>query len=105
MCIVFNLIQFLVHPQLFGRSARCHGLLIKIAMIQLKPFKNDEKCFLLNLQALFLLKIFKFFPDFFGHVGKRLDKKTNVNFKAYDLIYWKTNNYNTHAQEVKTIRQ
>ena len=74
-------------------------------MIQLKPFKNDEKCFLFNLQALFLLKIFKFFPDFFGHVGKRLDKKTNANFKAYDLIYWKTNNYNTHAQEVKAIRQ
>ena len=74
-------------------------------MIQLKPFKNDEKCFLFNLQALFLLKIFKFFPDFFFFFLKRLDKKTNVNFKAYDLIYWKTNNYNTHAQEVKAIRQ
>ena len=30
--IVFNLIRFFVRPQLFNRSARCHGLFIGIAM-------------------------------------------------------------------------
>ena len=47
----------------------------------------------------------KFFPflrrlnfcrDFFGHVGKRLDKKAKVIFKIYNVINWETNNYNTH---------
>ena len=27
-----------------------------------------------------------FRPDFFGHVGKRLDKKVKVNFKTYDAV-------------------
>ena len=25
-------------------------------------------------------------PDFFVHVGERLDKKAKVNFKTYDVI-------------------
>ena len=29
-------------------------------LLDRKPFKNDEKCFLFRLQALFILKIFKF---------------------------------------------
>lgn len=33
--IIFNLIRFFVHHQLFGRSARCCSLFIKIAMFQL----------------------------------------------------------------------
>ena len=32
---------------------------------------------------------------FFGHVGKRLDKKTKVNFKIYDVTIGLINNYNT----------
>ena len=36
----------------------------KIDMLQLKPFKTDEKCFLLILKALFVLEIFTFFLDF-----------------------------------------
>ena len=31
---------------------------------------------------------------FFGHVGKRLDKKTKVNFKIYDVTIGLINNYN-----------
>ena len=31
--------------------------------------------------------------DFYGHVGKRLDNKTEVNFKVYDTISWETNNH------------
>ena len=39
-------------------------------LLDLKPFKNDEKCFLFHLKALFVLKIFKFLSRLFGHVGK-----------------------------------
>ena len=33
----------------------------------------------------------------FGHAPKRLDLKTKVNFKIYDVTIWLTNNYNTHV--------
>ena len=35
-----------------------------------------------TLEALFVLKIFKFLSSLFGHVEKRLDWKDEVNFKA-----------------------
>ena len=38
-----------------------------------KPFKNDKKAFYFTLETLFVLKIFKYLPWLFGHVGKRLD--------------------------------
>ena len=47
------------------------------------------------LKALFALFI-NFYPDFFGCVGKRLDKKVNINFKINDVTKWNTNNYNKH---------
>ena len=33
------------------------------------------------------LKFFSFlkYPDFFGHIGKSLVKKTKINFKIYDV--------------------
>ena len=34
--------------------------------------------------------------DFFGHVGKQRDQKNKGIFKIYDVINWKTNNYNTY---------
>ena len=37
-----------------------------------------------TLKAFFVLKIFKFFSWLFGHVGKRLEYKDQVNFKIYD---------------------
>ena len=41
-----------------------------------------------------------------GHFEKRLDKKTKVNFKIYDVTTWETNNYNTHiAHHHKKWRQ
>ena len=40
-----------------------------------------------------------FCPDFFGYVGKRLDKKARVNFKCYDTTVWDTNNCNTHIDQ------
>ena len=43
-------------------------------------------------KALFVLKIFKFFSLFFGHVAKRFDKKDKVNFKFYDVTAWSRKN-------------
>ena len=37
--------------------------------------------------------------NFFGHVGKRLDKKAMVNLKLYNVTDWKTNNYNTNIAQ------
>ena len=36
------------------------------------------------LKALFVLEILIFFSRLLGYAEKRLDKKTNVNFKIYD---------------------
>ena len=60
-----------------------------------KPFKNNKKCILFHLKNSFVIKMFNFCSDFSGHVGKRLDKKTKVNFKIYDLVNWERNNYIT----------
>ena len=50
------------------------------------------------------LRNLNFCPDFFGYVGKRLDKRAKVN-KNYYVINWKTNNYNTHiAQYLKGMK-
>ena len=43
--------------------------------------------FYFTFKALFVLKIFKFCPDVFGHVGKQIDKKAKANFKIYDVFY------------------
>ena len=40
------------------------------SLLQWKPFKNDQKLFLFNLKALFILKIFEFLSWFFGHGEK-----------------------------------
>ena len=37
----------------------------------------------------------KFCLGFFGHVGKRPHKKTNVKFKILDIVDWERNNYDT----------
>ena len=59
------------------------------------PLKMMKNAFYFILKALFVVKIFNFCPDFFGHVGKWLDKKTEIIFKIYDVINWKANNYHT----------
>ena len=50
-------------------------------------------------KALFILKIFKFFPYVFGHVGKQLDKKPKVNFQIYDVTDWQTIKNNTNIAQ------
>ena len=55
--------------------------------------------------ALVVLKIFKLCRNF-CRVGKRIDKKDEVNFNIYDVINWETNKYNTYiAQYLKKLRQ
>ena len=43
--------------------------------------------------------MFKFSLGFFDHIGKRLDKKTKIKFKIYDVTGGTANNYNTHVIE------
>ena len=53
----------------------------------------------------FIWKFFSFltifFSNFFGHVGKQLDKKTKLYFKIYHVMAWETNNYNRHIAQFK----
>ena len=58
--------------------------------------KMMTKYFCFTLKILFVLNIFKFCPDFLGHVEKRFDKKAKVNFR-YKYKSWLT------SQEVKAI--
>ena len=47
-----------------------------------------------------------FCHEIFGQIRKRLGNKAKFNFKIYDVIYWETNNYNTHiAQYLKKRKQ
>ena len=59
-----------------------------------------ENTFYFILKAPFVLKISKFFPDFFGDVGKRLGLKVKANPKIYDVtihkIYIYTSNCNSN---------
>ena len=45
------------------------------------------------------MKGLNFCPDFFDHVGQRLDKKAKVSLKTYDITGSATNNYNTHIAQ------
>ena len=38
------------------------------------------------------LRYLNFCPDFFSYAGERLDKKVQINFKFYGVIYWETSN-------------
>ena len=49
-----------------------------------------------------LLRVHSQFWDNFwqlAHVVKRLDKKSKVDLKIYDVIDWTANNYNTHITQ------
>ena len=46
-----------------------------------KSFKNYENAFYITLNALFVLKIFKFLSWLFGHVEKRLKMARMVNLR------------------------
>ena len=58
-----------------------------------------KNCFYFILKALFVLKIFKFCPESFAHVRKRLDKKVKINFKTYDFTNCEKNDCNPHITQ------
>ena len=62
-----------------------------------------KNAFYFTLNALFVLETINFCPDFFGHVGKRLDKKAKVNFKEINGLIRNVNFFKHHA-ETKTDR-
>ena len=69
-----------------------------------------KNTFYFTLKACFIvLRCLNLCPDFYGHVGKQLDKKTKVNFKICDLKNQETSNYNITfypiSQEVKVTGQ
>ena len=41
-------------------------------LLQWKPLKKGEKCFLFHFKSFFILKVFKFWPWLVGHVDKNL---------------------------------
>ena len=57
------------------------------------------------IKALFILEVFTFLSCFFGYAEKPLDKKAMVNFKIYDIIDWKTNNYSTHIPNISRSKR
>ena len=57
---------------------------------------NKKNAFYFILKAPFVLKIFHFCPNFFGHAGKQLDN-AKFKFKIYDVTIWLANNFNTHT--------
>ena len=98
-----SLSQWLKIHQLKDSNARFWWLILKKScyysfsvpsyFLEWKPFKNDGKCFLFHLKSSFRsLRGLTFCPNFFGNVGKWVDKKAKVNSKIYDFINWKTNN-------------
>ena len=63
------------------------------------PLKMNKNAFYFILKDLCSWDIKIFVLIFFGHVGKRLDKKAKVNFEIYDTIYLEINNYNSHIAQ------
>ena len=50
----------------------------------MKAIKVNEKSFLYQIKKVFsFLRYLNFSPDVYGHVGKHLDKKANVNLKKF----------------------
>ena len=68
--------------------------------------KMVRNAFYFTLKVLSFFRFSIFFPDVFGHAGKRLDKKDQVNFKTYDVTNWEADNNETHiTRYLKKQRQ
>ena len=48
------------------------------------------------IELFTFIKFFYFCPDFFGHVGKKIDKEAKVNFKIHNVPNWNTDDCNKH---------
>lgn len=71
------------------------GVLITFREVSSGPSPSRKADFLCaNESPMKMVKHFR--PYYFGHLEKRINKKTKVNFKFYDVINWETNYYNIH---------
>ena len=61
--------------------------------------------FISSSKFILILRYLKWCPDFFGHVRKRGDRKTKVNFKIYDVATRETNKYKTHISRRKSNKR
>ena len=52
------------------------------------PLKMMKNAPISSKNLCLFWRCLKFSFDFFGHVGKRFDKKTKVNFKIHDVANW-----------------
>ena len=75
--------------------------MVKIAVIFfiIKLYAQNVFAFYFMLEALFILKIFKFLFWSFGHAEIQFNEKAKVNFKIYDAIDWTASNHNTHIDQ------
>ena len=64
------------------------------------PLKLWLILFISTQQIVLFLRYLNVYPDVFGQVGKRLDKKAKVNF---NIAKYKACNYNTHIAYVYCI--
>ena len=71
-------------------------------LLQLKPFKDDEKCFLFQLKSSSCSQDISVFVLAFWSCKKQLDWKNKFNFKIYHVPTWLINNYNTHTAQYLT---
>ena len=63
-----------------------------------------KNAFYFVLKVLFVFDIIIFLLCLFGYVEKRLDKKTMVNYKIYDVTDWSTNNCNIEVAQYLKIQ-
>ena len=63
------------------------------------PLKMMKNGFYFTFKALFLLKIFKLFSLYFGHVEKQLDQKDKFNFNVFDVTTWLIDNCHVHTDQ------
>ena len=63
------------------------------------PSKMMENAFCFILKALFVLEIFKFLPQLFGHVEKTAWLERKVNFENDNVIALITKNYDTRIAQ------
>ena len=66
-------------------------MVLRQLLVTESSLKMMKNAFYFVLKALFVLKILKFFPVLFDHVGKRIDKKSKANIKIYDVIDFEIN--------------
>ena len=66
-------------------SLKCRLSALRRFLVTESLLKIMKNTFYFIWKAFFNPNIFQFLSRLFGHNGKRLDKKTNVNFKIYDV--------------------